>query len=139
MRRSSEQFEVKTAIVCADTHRPVEGQRLRSKQSLPNQFVVGVDHHLVVVDDRAQSILLALLHLRENNRSRWLDVVIAMSTTFFRPGHARIAFHGYYELWLGLDAPHGVDQIATILGAKLQTELAAQLARRQRSTLPGWT
>jgi len=39
-----------------------------------------------------------------------------------------IAFHRNDEFGFRFDAPHGIDEVAGVLGAKFQTELAAEFA-----------
>lgn len=63
---------------------------------------------------------------------RGLDVGVTVVAAFGAGMLAGIGFHGDDEFGFGFDAPHGIDEIAGILSAKLQPELAAHLAGTER-------
>jgi len=57
-----------------------------------------------------------------------LDVAVSAITAFGAGVLTGIAFHRNDEFGFRFDAPHGIDEVAGVLGAKFQTELAAEFA-----------
>jgi hypothetical protein len=57
-----------------------------------------------------------------------LDVAVSTVTAFGAGVLTGIALHRNDEFRFGLNAPHGLNEVAGILRAKFQTELAAKFA-----------
>jgi hypothetical protein len=67
-----------------------------------------------------------------------LDVLVAAIPAFRAAVLAGIGFHRDHKFRLGLDSPHRVNQVTSILSSQLQAKLAAQFARAQARFIPGW-
>ena len=52
---------------------------------------------------------------------------------------ARVPFYGHSDLLIGGKMPHDVDDIASILGTELDTELTPHLSVTQAGDLLGWS
>ena len=63
---------------------------------------------------------------RNGRAASRLDVAVSAITAFGAGVLAGIALHRNDEFGFGFDAPHGIDEVAGVLGAKFQTELAAE-------------
>jgi hypothetical protein len=62
-----------------------------------------------------------------------LDVLVSSISALRAAVLSRVAFYRYNEFRFRLDAPHCVNQIASILSAQLEAKLAAHFAGCERS------
>jgi hypothetical protein len=65
---------------------------------------------------------------RNGRAAARLDVAVSAITAFGAGVLTGIALHRNDEFGFRFDAPHGIDEVAGVLGAKFQTELAAECA-----------
>src|SRR5712692_4651851 len=68
-------------------------------------------------------------HLNASARS---DVHIAASPAFLMRMLARVAFEGNRDFGIGLNVPHGVEQITGVLRPQFEADLTPQFARGKR-------
>ena len=122
---SNQQLKLKAAIVgpCAD--RAIEGERFRPQVSLPNLAAIDGDAHLAARHLHEQGVGAARIQSRHGRPTLRPYVSITVIPALGAGVHAGITFDGNDELGLWLNAPHCIHQIATIVGAQLETELLA--------------
>ena len=68
---------------------------------------------------------------RNGRAASRLDAAVSAITAFGAGVLTGIALHRNDEFGFGFDAPHGIDEVAGVLGAKFQTELAAEFTGAQ--------
>jgi len=112
-------LNLQTGVVCADAQRSIERHDLWPKRPFP-------DFHLVCVDFGSKIVGVSGVQNRNGRAASRLDVAVSAITAFGAGVLAGIALHRNDEFGFGFDAPHGIDEVAGVLGAKFQTELAAE-------------
>jgi len=119
-------LNLQTGVVCADAQRSIERHDLWPKRPFPDDLVVREYFHLVCVDFGSKIVGVSGVQNRNGRAASRLDVAVSAITAFGAGVLAGIALHRNDEFGFGFDAPHGIDEVAGVLGAKFQTELAAE-------------
>lgn len=134
---NGKQFKLETTVVSTDTHRTVESERFMANVSFPNVFPVDEDVHVARGHFRAQSMVFSFFQAGNLCCASRRDVVIAVRAALRVRAHAWIPFDGNHQPRPRLDPPHGIHQVAAVLGAQLEAKLAAYFAGAQRLVLAG--
>lgn len=79
------------------------------------------------------------LHGRRRIREAWFEVIDVAAVEALGVGAlAGVPFDGYSYLLIGREVPHDVDNVAVVLRAELDAELAEHLAAARAGNLRGW-
>jgi hypothetical protein len=119
-------FELQAGVVGTNSDGTIEGKSVRSERAFPYERIIGEDFQLVTVHLCAKIVGVSGAQERNGFAALRFNVAIATIATLCAGVLARITFDGNHELRFGFDAPHGINQVAGILGAEFQAELAAE-------------
>src|SRR5580692_8739863 len=107
----------------------VEGKRIRAHGTFPHGKIVSKDLHFCSIHFGAKNMRASGIQKGKRRAAPRLDVLVSPITALRAGVLAGIAFHRDDEFRFGLNPPHRINQVARILGAKLQANLAAHFAR----------
>ena len=128
-----------TRVVRADAYRAIEGLGFCSEGPFPDQPVIREYFHFVCIDFGAEIVGVSGSQNGNWGAAAWLDIAVSAIRAFGAGVLTGIAFHRNNELRFGFDAPHGIHEVAGILRAKFETELAAEFTGAQHGFVAGGT
>ena len=122
------QFHFEPGVVGTNSDWAVETERVRSKRSVPHNGVVDKDPNLIAIHFCPKKVGVARTQQGQWHAAERLNVPVTVISAFCACMLTRVRFYRDDEPRLGCNAPHCVDQIASVLGAQLEAKLAAHLA-----------
>ncbi len=126
-RARDTKFELQARIVRTNPYRPIK-ESVVADRTFPDERVVGKDSQLIAIHFRPEVVRVTGTQKWDGSAPLRLDIAIAAIAALCAGMLAGIALHGNYELRFRFDAPHRVNQIASILGAEFKAKLAAEFS-----------
>ena len=122
------EFDFQFGVVGTDAHAAVETRSFGPNISFPHC----INAHFRLLQLGAQRVRDVRTQNGHRRAVDGLNVAIAAVPALRAGVLAGIAFDGDDQLGIWFDAPHGVNEIAGVLGAKLEAQLTAHLAGAKR-------
>src|SRR5216684_1719133 len=118
-------------VVSAKTRWSLQRQRFVSEAAIPRHIAIGRHDQIISMEFCPQCVGLTRPYRRQIDAPLRLDVHVSTRAALFMGVHAGVALDRDRDRGVWLDVPHGIDQIAGVLGLQLQSDLTSQFARCQ--------